>query len=200
MGRKVIKFDLNGKIIFSKPFQSNDNLASVREKIKDRINCSFQFLDQDNNLIYVNDENDFIIEDILIGQIMKLKSVEDTDSNMMNLNILVNGKKTCSLILKNELTLNKTRRLINKEIKGNYIFLDIDGNQIEETDENDFIIEDILNNGEIKLKQDTIDSPSLIPISINKKINDFSKYEIIEKNDLLTLYKYSNKERQTNRK
>ena len=54
---------MNGKIIFSKPFQLNDNLALVREKIKERMNCSFQFLDKDNNLVYVNDEYDFTIED-----------------------------------------------------------------------------------------------------------------------------------------
>ena len=111
---------MNGKIIFSKPFQLNDNLASVREKIKERMNCSFQFLDKDNNLVYFNDENDFTIEDILI-------------------------------------------------------------------------------NGEIKLKQVIIDSPSLAPIPTNKKINDFSKYEVLGKEDNLILYKYSNKERKSNR-
>jgi len=119
--KKIIKFDLNGKIIFSKPLQLNDNLAFVREKIKKRMNCSFQFLDKDNNLVYVNDENDFIIEDIL-------------------------------------------------------------------------------NNGQIKLKQVIIDSPSQTPIPTIKKINDFSKYKVIGKEDNLTLYKYSNKENQTNRK
>ena len=111
---------MNGKIIFSKPFQLNDNLAFVREKIKKRMNCSFQFLNKDNNLVYVNDEDDFTIEDIL-------------------------------------------------------------------------------NNGEIKLKQDSIDCPSQTPISTNKKINDFYKYEVIRKEDNLILYKYSNKERQSNR-
>ena len=57
-----------------------------------------------------------------------------------------------------------------------------------------------INNGEIKLKQNNIDSPSQTPIYINKKkINDFSKYEVIGKEDNLILYKYSNKERQSNR-
>ena len=47
--KKITKFELNEKIIFSKPFQLNDNLVSVREKIKERMNCSFQFLDKDNS-------------------------------------------------------------------------------------------------------------------------------------------------------
>ena len=79
-------------------------------------------------------------------------------------------------------------------------FLDKDNNLVYANDENDFIIEDILNNGEIKLKQVIIDSPSQTPIPTIKKINDFSKYKVIGKEDNLTLYKYSNKERQTNRK
>ena len=72
---------------------------------------------------------------------------------------------------------------------------------IEEIEEKDFIIDDILNNGNIKLKEISIKSP--VPKLIPKY--DFSKYEIIEKKycfegDLdegnLTIYKYSNKERQ----
>ena len=66
---------MNGKIIFSKPFQLNDNLASVMEKIKERMNCSFQFLDKDNNLVYVNDEDDFTIEVILKNGEIKLKQI-----------------------------------------------------------------------------------------------------------------------------
>ena len=66
---------MNGKIIFSKPFQLNDNLALVREKIKERMNCSFQFLDKDNNLVYVNDEDDFTIEVILKNGEIKLKQI-----------------------------------------------------------------------------------------------------------------------------
>lgn len=65
--------------------------------------------------------------------------------------------------------------------------------KIEETDEKEFIIEDILNNGGIKLKQETIDSPPPTPMSMKKTI-DLS-YEVLEKEDDLTLYKYSNKER-----
>ena len=109
-----------------------------------------------------------------------------------------------------EMHLDKCRELINKSIKGNFVFLDKDGNNVEEEDEKEFFIEDILNNGEIKLKQDIIDSPPTTPMDtkkedtprekIHKPTNKeiyFSKYEVQEKRDDLTIYKYSSKERQS---
>ena len=222
MGRKVIKFNINGEIKFSKPFQTEDNLISIREKIKERFNCSFQFIDHENNPVDCNDENDFTAEDILDGQIIKLKSTEDTssNSNKIELSILVNDQKKCSKSLEKEMKLDKCREVINKEIKGTFVFLDKDGNKVEEEDEKDFIIEDILNNGEIKLKQDTIDCPPPTPMATKnedtpakkedtptkktdeptKKVIDFSKYEVLEKEDDLTIYKYSNKEGQSKHK
>ena len=64
MERKILKFELNGKIIFIKPSQLNENLSSLRENIKERVKYSFIFLDQESNPVEVIDENDFIIEDI----------------------------------------------------------------------------------------------------------------------------------------
>ena len=196
MRRKVLKFELNGKIIFSKPFQSNDNLRSLRESKKERVKCSFKFLDQESNPVDDNDENNFIIEDILDGQIIKLKSIEDINTNELKLNIFLNEKKRSCISLNKGIQLNQSRKMINNEIKENFIFLDIKGNDIEEIEEKDFIIDDILNNGNINLKGIYIKSPvsKLIPKY------DFSKYEVLEKEDNLTIYKYSNKERQSNRK
>ena len=136
-----------------------------------------------------NDENDFTAEDILDGQIIKLKSTEEasSNSNKMQLSILVNDQKKCSMSLEKEMNLDKCRDLINKEIKGNFVFLDKNGNKIEEEDEKKFVIEDILNNEEIKLKQNTIDCPPPTPMDTKKdevptkKEIDFSKYEVLKR-------------------
>ena len=211
MSRKVIKFSLNEEIKFSKPFQTEDNLLSIREKIKERFDCSFQFIDHENNPVDFNDENDFTAEDILDGQIIKLKSTKDASliSNKTELSIIVNDQKNCSMRLEKEIHLDKSRELINKKIKGNFVFLDKDGNNVEKEDEKDFIIDDILNNGEIKLKQYIIDCPPPTPMTTKKedmptkktntpikKAFDFSKYDVLEKEDDLITYKYSSKERQ----
>ena len=174
MGKKVLKFELDGKIIFSKPFQTNDNLSSLRENIKERVKCTFKFLDQESNPVDSNDENDFIIEDILDGQIVKLKSIEDFSSKEFKLNVFLSDKKICSMNLDKDIQLNQLRKLIKNEIEGKFKFLDIEGNDIEEIEEKDFIIDDILNNEDIKIK---------------KIAMDFSKYEVFEKKDKLTIYK-----------
>ena len=152
MERKVLKFELNGKIIFSKPFQLNENLSSLRENIKERVKCSFIFLDQKSNPVEGIDENDFIIEDILDGKIIKLKSIEDISLNELKLNLFLNNKKVSSISLDKGTQLSQSRKMINNEIKKNFALLDIEGNDIEEIEEKYFIIDDILNNGNIKLK------------------------------------------------
>ena len=134
MGRKVMKFNLNGEIQFSKPFLTEDKLVSIREKIKERIDYPFQFIDHDNNLVDFNDENDFTAEDILDGQIIKLKSTGTTSSNSskMQINIIVNDQKICAMSLEKEMHLNESRELINKTIKGKFVFFFFYEKKIEE--------------------------------------------------------------------
>ena len=74
MSRLVCKIELDGNIIFSKPFNSNESLDAIRGKIKDRVATSFVFLDQDKNFIEKSDEKDFKLEDIINEKILKLKS------------------------------------------------------------------------------------------------------------------------------
>ena len=76
MKKQPTKVELDGKIIFTKPMIKEDNLTSIRELIKDRIESSFVFLDQEGNVIDKNDENDFTLEDIIEGKKIKLKSEE----------------------------------------------------------------------------------------------------------------------------
>ena len=184
MDKKVLKFELNGKILFSKPFQTNDKLIFLREKIIEKMKNSFNFLDRGSNPVNIEDENNFIIDDILDGQIVKLKSIEDFSSKEFKLNIFLSDKKICSMNLDKDIQLNQLRKLIKNEVEGKFKFLDIEGNDIEEIEEKDFIIDNILNNGDIKIK---------------KIVIDFSKYEVFENKDNLTIYKYSNKERKSNR-
>ena len=70
MDKKVLKFELNGKILFSKPFQTNDKLIFLREKIIEKMKNCFNFLDRGSNPVNIEDENNFIIDDILDGQVV----------------------------------------------------------------------------------------------------------------------------------
>ena len=56
MKKVPTKVELDGKIIFTKPLSKGDNLSSIRELVKDRIDSSFIFLDTEGNDIDQNDE------------------------------------------------------------------------------------------------------------------------------------------------
>ena len=59
MSKETIKIELNGKIICQKKFEKSEKLKLIREKIKDKIGKAF-FVDKDNNLLELTDEEDFI--------------------------------------------------------------------------------------------------------------------------------------------
>ena len=88
------------------------------------------------------------------------------------------------------MTLNKSRKLINKKIIRKVSFSRYWWKWNRRNWWKRFYYRRYLNNVKIKLKQDIIDSPSQAPISTNQIIKDFSKYEVIKKENYLTLYKY----------
>jgi hypothetical protein len=44
---QICKFEFKGKIIFSKPFNLDENLNKIREKINKKMNCQYSFLTKD---------------------------------------------------------------------------------------------------------------------------------------------------------
>ena len=76
MSKQIIRIELDGKIIGSKPLLANDSLSSIREKIKGKTKISYVFLDQDGNEVSNEDENDYTLENINVGNIIKIKPLE----------------------------------------------------------------------------------------------------------------------------
>ena len=213
MAKQIVKLDFNDKIIGSKPLLQNDNLISIRNKIKEKINSPYIFLDQDGNIISKEDENDYTLQDIIVGKIIKLKSDESPQNSIK---VFLNENLASSLNCSKETKINEIRKILFNKIKDDFVFLDSDGNKIELGDEQDYSLEDILNQDYIKLMSTKEDNskiskelPPATPLGISeknikkkedkeakekpeKKIIDFSKYEIIQKRDDLTTYKYSN--------
>ena len=218
MKKQATKFELDGVNILTKPLFLNDNLASVRNailgKVKEKVNSSFIFLDQDGNNVDTNDENDLTLEDIIVGKIVKLKKCGGDTTQEPSINIYLNNKNICSINSNKDKKLSEIRKLIKAKINNNFIFLDSDNNEIEKDDEKDLSVEDILNEEVIKLKSDgnCTNSPAATPfVETNKKEDnekkketkkpiDFSKYRIINQRDDLTIYKYSDLERISNHK
>ena len=204
--KQIIKISLDEKIIFSKPFFMNENLNSIREKInkrleKDFILKDFIFLDLDGNYIDKEDENDFTLEDISNDKIIKIKSFKD---NNENIKVILDEKIACFINYEEKKSLDESRNIIKQKIKNDFIFLDIEENEVDKEDEKDFKIEDIMKNNTIKLKSKSINNfptDNLNQIEIKpkttyekpneKKIFDLSKYDIIKKDGNVTFYKYS---------
>ena len=213
---EICKFELKGKIIFSKPLKPNEHLNQVREKISKRINCLFAFLDKEKNYIDQEDEEGYELGHIKDGEIIRVEEIGSSKAisthektNESNVNVFLDGKKICSINCPKENTLTIVRKLINNLYKEDFLFYDSNDNYIEKEDEDGYSLNNILNNDAIKIKKNSslIDAPP--PNSLKKenenikdkgkqliskknKKADFSKYEIIKKREDLITYKYSN--------
>ena len=208
MKKQPTKVELDGKIIFTKPMSKEDNLTSIRVLIKDRIESSFIFLDQEGNGIDKKDEKDFKLEDIIDGKVLKLKSEGGGGNNSAkSIKVFLGDKNCCSINCDKSDNLNKARKLIKEKLKDDFIILDTEENSIEQTDEKDFTIEDILINEVIKIKLKDSSAPTPIEHQNTQKaskeknkikIKDFSKFEVLKKRNDLTIYKYSNLKRVSN--
>ena len=209
---QICKFEFKGKVIFSKPFNLEENLNKIREKINKKMKCQYNFLTSDGKFIDQKDEEGYKLGQIKVGEIIKLDQMEisQANTNEQKINVLFEGKSKCSINCNNDTHLSEARKLIANSLKQDFQFLDSDSNLVDLEDEEDFTIENILNNNSISIKMESTSEDLPAPknedvtncnkpkTSNKKKIEDFSKYEIIKKRKDLTIYKYSNVKRESN--
>ena len=202
MSKQVIKIQLNSKSIGTKPLIINDTLTTIREKIRDRIDKPYLFLDKEGNIIKTEDEGNLKLENIVKEK--KINIIED-ESQMK---IILNDSELCFMKYTPSQKLNEIRNIIMNKINDDFTFLDIDGFEVMKKDECDYEVDDIINDKSLKLKSLKPSNPTqnknnnLMKPQINKKIRNInlSKYEIIEKKEDLTIYKYSNLQRKSDHK
>ena len=206
MSKQITKIELDGNSLGTKPLITSDTLTSIREKIKERVNVPYIFLDKNGQPINREKENDFSLESISENKMIRIKAENNTSTSKINL--ILNDTNTCSIDCSLSQNLEELRNIINQNIKDEFSFLDKEGFPITKEDEKLYSIEDILNGESIKIKGN--DSPAATPLyetNPNKNTNieklkdikknkpktnyDFSKYEIVEKRDDLITYRYS---------
>ena len=150
MPNQLFKFELKGKIIFSKPLKPDETLNQIRKKISKRINSFFVFLDKEKNVIDQEDEENYNIGLINDGEIIRVQnsisSTSNSSTNDSNINVILNGKNICSINCTKDNSLTIVRNLINNLYKEDFIFYDSDNNYVEKDDEDDYMLENILNN------------------------------------------------------
>ena len=209
MTKTVVKIFLDGKAIGIKPFLMSDDLAFIRQKLKNIIKVSYKFLDPEENGIEIEDENEIKLEDVINENSIKLESIGNDE---FYLNIYLNEKNICSFNCTKKDKLNDIRNLVYNKIQKNFVFLDQYGSTVEIDEEKEYIVENILNKEIIKISFDSSDNfPPAVPSIVstkNKIINnlkedetphsqkkeeiDFSKYKIIKQKPGLTIFQYSN--------
>ena len=190
MSKQIINIELDGKIIGSKPLTLNDSLASIREKINNKVNCPFIFLDKSSKKMIKENESELKLKDIINEKKIQIESFKP------GINCLLNDKIIDSIECSKNKNLDDVRKMINDKIKGDFVFLDSNDNTIDIEDEQDYLIEDILKNDEIKLNlKDNIsnstssnsdeDSKEILTKEKENKNKDidFSKYEVLEKKE-----------------
>ena len=206
MSKQIIKILLDDIPIGTKPFLSSVTLNIIRQKIKNKINNPFQFLDPDEIPIDVEDENQFPLENIIHdGNNIKIKSVEkENEDKEFLLKIFLNNKNIYSFKCRKKDKLTNIREPIYNKIKNNFLFLDMYESTVEMNDEQHYVVNDILKNEIITISTNSNDYPPPTPsLEINsqaddKKEKDFSKYEIIQtKKNGIIIYKYSNPQSQS---
>ena len=166
MSKPIIKLILDGKPIGTKPLFENDNLTTIREKIQDKTKdySDYIFVDKNGENISKENEKDYNLNNICESKTIQLKSLETSNSGI---NVILNDSKQFSINCSNSQNLNVVRGLINNSIQDDFLFLDQDGNTVSKTDENDYSVEDILNNASIKIKGNnstikTSDEPKIV--------------------------------------
>ena len=120
--------------------------------------------------------------------------------NQELIKVFFNDKELCQKAISQNRNLYEIRNYLKDEIKQNFIFLDLDGCDVDKQDEKEYLVQDILKNQSICLKYDnqcmiTLPNPNACSKTKTNIIFDLSKYkEIKNEESNIKLYKYSEKE------
>ncbi|BFU21273.1 Zeta toxin/Type II/IV secretion system protein/Elongation factor Tu GTP binding domain/Septin/AIG1 family/50S ribosome-binding GTPase, putative [Entamoeba histolytica] len=167
MSRVIVRFILNGQCIANKPLNSQDNLKIAREKIKGKMLDSQHFLTKDGDLIDVNDEESYTIGDVIDEK--RIINIKGTEVKI-GIRIKINDKVLTTIEIDNKTTINIIRTLV-QNIPESAHFYTLDNDKIERDEEEEFTVEDIINNEEINLKEEKENIPEINDITIGICLN-----------------------------
>ncbi|GAT96191.1 hypothetical protein conserved [Entamoeba histolytica] len=167
MSRVIVRFILNGECIATKPLNSQDDLKTVREKIKGKMLDSQHFLTIDGDVIDVNDEECFTVGDVIDEKrIINIKGTEDKKG----IRIKINDKLITTIEIDNKTPLSNIRTLVQNIPESAY-FYTLDNDRIDVNDEECFTVEDIINNEEINLKEEKENKSEINDVTIGICLN-----------------------------
>ncbi|BFU26500.1 hypothetical protein conserved [Entamoeba histolytica] len=167
MSRVVVRFILNGQCVATKPLNSQDKLKTAREKIKEKMSDSQYFLTKDGDIIDKNDEECFTVGDVIDEKrVINIKGIEDKKE----VRIKINDKIITTIEMDTKTPLSDVRKIV-QNIPDSAYFYTLDNDKIERNTEEEFIVEDIINNDEIILKEEKENIPEINDITIGICLN-----------------------------
>ena len=163
--QKIFQISLDDKPYKVKKFKLNETLSNVRQALN--ISEYYECVDGNGFSVGIDDEENFTLENL----------IQDNKKGTFSLHykkctktviVLINNKEEIQIECLLKDTLIKIREQLNKDIKEKFEFI-LNDYPIKETDESEFIVEDIINSNKIliKLTETKNDPPSSIN-SINK--------------------------------
>lgn len=166
MDNQAIKIELDEIALGIKVLNLTDSLTSIRDKIKDKINTPYAFLNK-RGLRLTIDEKSMKLKDIVVGKTMKLKSLKICYKEV---EIYLNDQIIFSRSFTAKETLEEIRKVLLNQIKEDFIFFDSFGSLIEKSNESIYHFEDIIiDNKLIRLKSKKIIIQSIIALLSQKK-------------------------------
>ncbi|GAB1219489.1 hypothetical protein ENUP19_0036G0064 [Entamoeba nuttalli] len=144
MSRIIVRFLLNGKCVATKPLISQDSLKTARDKLKEKISDSQHFLTKDGDVIGVNDEEYFTVQDVIAeSRIINIKGTEDKKG----IRIKINDKIITTIEIDNKTPLSDVRKIV-QNILESACFYTLDNDKVERDEEDAYTNHE---NGKLKI-------------------------------------------------
>ena len=159
----VIEFYLDNKLIYNKKFLNTEKLSNTRKIISSKIGNDFNFISKENNNISQSEEENLKLYKGIIDKNKVYLGLKETDKGNKNNNnktlieIYINDKLDCNQKLDISENLPSIRDELGKKIKDNFQFVFPNGLKIDIDEENEYILEEILNNNKLCLYQEKSD-------------------------------------------
>jgi len=176
----------NGSKI-AKKISPEENLTSLRKLLKDKITESHIFSSKDGAEVDFEDENETKINDIIEGKniYMKIKK----DPNETPVEIYINNILKYKKDISKKTELSVIRKSLPEIMNDETYFLNEEGAEIDINDEKETILEDILDENKLNIKDKSM-TPAPKPIGMENETDETSSSEdnINEEKKLFEFY------------
>ena len=175
----LIEFYLDNEIKCNKKILNTEKLINIRKLLSSKITQEFNFISKEDNEISQSEENNLKLYKIIKDKNkINLKSVKEISNagSVKLIEIYLNEQLNTNKKLNISEELPKIRKILSKKIPQDYQFVFPNGLKIDIDEEEEYILEDIINNNKLNLYCSNSNNTT-------QKIIEEKNKDIIIKND-----------------